>query len=55
LTISKKEIISDNKEEKLIIETLYNKKVMSIDEIIEKTELNPAKVNSTLTGLEMKK
>jgi len=55
LTISKKEINPDNKEEKLIIETLRNKKAMSIDEIIEKTELTPAKVNSTLTGLEIKK
>lgn len=55
LTISKKEIISDSKEEKIIIETLCNKKAMSIDEIIEKTKLSPAKINSTLTGLEIKK
>jgi DNA processing protein len=55
LTISKKEIISDNKEEKLIIQTLRNQKAMSIDEIIEETKLAPAKVNSTLTGLEIKK
>jgi len=55
LTISKKEIISDSKEEKIIIKILCNKKAMSIDEIIEKTKLSPAKVNSTLTGLEIKK
>lgn len=54
MTISKKQIKAETEEEKNIIEFLVNKKAMSIDEIIEKTKFSPAKVNSTLTGLEIK-
>ncbi len=54
LIISKKEISLDSKEEEIILNALKNKKAMHIDEIIEKIELDPAKVISTLTGLEIK-
>jgi len=54
LTIFKKEIKPDSREEEIILNSLTKKKAMNIDEIIEITKLSPAKVSSTLIGLEMK-
>ncbi|MBU4022920.1 DNA-processing protein DprA [Patescibacteria group bacterium] len=53
LKIPEKEFIPGTEEEKIIIALLKNSKAMYIDEIIQKSNLNPAKVSAVLTNLEM--
>jgi DNA processing protein len=53
LKILKQDIKPETLEEELVLAALKNK-AMYIDEVVEKTELSPAKVSATLTGLEMK-
>ena len=48
-----RQIKGENREENLILEAL-REKALYVDEIIEKTKLNAAKINSSLAVLEMK-
>jgi len=53
LKIPEKKFIPCTKEEEIIITLLKNSKAMYIDEIIQKSNLNPAETSSVLTNLEM--
>ena len=52
--IALKKINPENKEEELVIKILQGKKAIYIDEIIQKSQISPAKISATLIKMERK-